>query len=519
MSLTPPELDADAIARLSLAHLERVVAVDSSSDESSETIPSTPGQARLAENLESFFRSAGAAVERDRFANVIATLPARGAAQAEPLALMIHLDTARGTAAVPSLEVLEGWDGQAVPYPKNNRIWVDLMTYPSASAFLGQDLVHGPGDAPFGLDDKLGLAHVMTLVKLLAEHPEIPHPELIIVARPDEEIGRMEAVEGLAAALARRGVRCGYTVDGIFPFEINAENFNASQGSVWFADRPVQAPEGRDIVLKLRGVNTHGATAKAEGHRPATRLAAELLAALEARGLFPGKVYPLWFVSDPHRDCDASLTVRVADAETLHALDQVVDQVVGPHVRRGAGWEAVESVPVQVPGGAAVDMLRWVLGFLGSTQDFPLAAEDSSGRQGYSHPYRARPDGKGLRLDVRIRDFSPEGLAAREAHLRDRAGERPARVVSQYVNMGPKLSARPELVERAVAAGRAAGVRCVVQPIRGGTGVDPFLERGVAVANLGTGYFAPESEKEFTSLQMMARHARWLLALVQEYAR
>ena len=46
--------------------------------------------------------------------------------------------------------------------------------------------------------------------------------------------------------------------------------------------------------------------------------------------------------------------------------------------------------------------------------------------------------------------------------------------------------------------------------------MDPFLVRGVAIANLGTGYFAPESEKELTSLQLMATHARWLCALVAE---
>ena len=53
-------------------------------------------------------------------------------------------------------------------------------------------------------------------------------------------------------------------------------------------------------------------------------------------------------------------------------------------------------------------------------------------------------------------------------------------------------------------------------PIRGGTGVDPFLDAGVAVANLGTGYFAPESEKELTSMEMLADHAKWLVALVQQ---
>ena len=84
--------------------------------------------------------------------------------------------------------------------------------------------------------------------------------------------------------------------------------------------------------------------------------------------------------------------------------------------------------------------------------------------------------------------------------------------------MGPQLAAHPGLAEAAARAGAAAGVATVVQPIRGGTGVDPFLTRGIPIANLGTGYFAPESEKELTSLEMMVGHARWLLALIADLA-
>ena len=45
------------------------------------------------------------------------------------------------------------------------------------------------------------------------------------------------------------------------------------------------------------------------------------------------------------------------------------------------------------------------------------------------------------------------------------------------------------------------------------------IERNIPVANLGTGYFAPESEKELTSRQNIARHALWLAHLVQAIAR
>ena len=65
---------------------------------------------------------------------------------------------------------------------------------------------------------------------------------------------------------------------------------------------------------------------------------------------------------------------------------------------------------------------------------------------------------------------------------------------------------------------RALDMTPVKEPIRGGTGVDPFLEQGIPVANLGTGYFAPESEKELTSRQNVARHSLWLTHLVQVIA-
>ena len=92
------------------------------------------------------------------------------------------------------------------------------------------------------------------------------------------------------------------------------------------------------------------------------------------------------------------------------------------------------------------------------------------------------------------------------------------RISQQYVNMGPVLADYPELVDYATAALVPLGEPAVHAPIRGGTGVDPFLDQGIPVANLGTGYFAPESEKELTSRQNIARHALWLTYLVQAVA-
>ena len=510
--LHAPRLPDADIAALSLRHLESVVRVDSQSDEASTTIPTTEGQRVLADQLAGFYAGLGATVERDGSANVIATFPGRGAgAGRAPVALLVHLDTARGTRSVDHLFVRRAWDGGRLPFPANATIRVDTTTYPGLQGFVGQDLVHGPGDVPFGLDDKLGLSHLMTLATLLAGAPEAAHPPLLFVGRPDEEVGRHEAVVRLAALFAERGVTLGYTIDGILPFEVNVENFNAAMASVSFPSHVARRLHGPSWTAHLGGVNTHGATARREGHRAAPRLTAEWQAALDpADAVFVG------FVSDALRDCDAIVQLRIAPGAE-ERVRAALAAVMQPHVDRGASWSLIPT-PSTTDEGAVEDMLHWLRRFYTSQPGFVLPAEDSEGREGYSQPFRARPSDGALRLDVRLRDFDAAVLEQRIAHVRGLADGLGVEVQHQYVNMGPRLAPHPEALELARRAADAVGVPVSVTPIRGGTGVDPFLDKGIPIANLGTGYFAPESEKELTSLQTMVGHVRWLYALVQVLA-
>ena len=501
--------DSDAaLAKQARLYLEQIIAIDSASDERSESTPSTEGQTELANFLGSVFSDLGATITRTESGCIIASLPGQGEGTgAAPIALMIHLDTAEGTHAIDRLEARVNWDGTPLSWPKNEHLEVSLDLYPSLSGFVGHTILHGRGDAPIGLDDKLGLAHMMSLAWLLAHEEGADYPPLLLVGRPDEEIGRDEDIEDLARELARRGVTRGYTIDGIAPFEVNLENFNASGASLHFPSIAV-SDESTDqeelLFLHIRGVNTHGATAHAEGHCAAPRLVGELLDSCNARALF--------FRTDPERDCDAEVVLMSPDPKgTLAALDKVL----ATHQRRGARWEAIDE-PADCQLDLASDtMLRWVHNFLGSDPGFTLAAEDSSGRQGYSQPFRSSPDAAGQQLDIRVRDFSQDGLRAREQHILERAPEG-TKIVAQYSNMGSRLAEAPELQTWATRAAQALGSEALIQPIRGGTGIDPFLDQGIAVGNLGTGYFAPESEKEFTSVEQLVVHARWLRELISQ---
>ena len=506
---TLPRTPDAVIAETSFAHLQWVVSFDSQSDEASSSIPTTPGQVRFGDALADFYRRLGATVERDAHANVLAWFPGRGAlAQGAPVALAVHMDTARGTQAVPALHVAERWDGSRVPYPKNPHIQVDTAHYPDLAAWVGHDLIHGEGDFPFGLDDKLGLTHLLTLATLLAAHPEVAHPPLVFVARPDEEVGRHEAVVGLARGFAAKGVAYGYTIDGILPFEINVENFNAAGASVTFGPATARPLAGAPWLAHIGGVNTHGATAKAEAHRAAPRLAAEWRAAVA-----PADVVFVRFESDALRDCDARVHLQVAPGAEPR-VRAALAAVMAPHLPRGASWSLAPTSPGE-NDGAVEQMLAWLQQFFASAPGFTLPCEESEGRDGYSHPYRARSTAEGLRLDIRIRDFDPDQLERRVAHVHDLAADQAFAWVPQYVNMGPRLANHPELITMPRAAAELVGIPVRVLPIRGGTGVDPFLDEGIPIANLGTGYFAPESEKELTSKQLLVQHAKWLFVLVQ----
>jgi di/tripeptidase len=521
--------DITALAEAGADHLEAVIAIDSHSDERSETIPSTEGQRHLSEFLKGYFDQLGFETVIDDNANLIAK--AAGTVDDAPkVAFMVHMDTARGTDAVPQLARLKGWDGGPIPYAKNDKLEVSVERYPETALYVGEDLLYGPGESPIGLDDKLGMAEMMTLAEEISRVPALVRPDVIFVCRPDEEIGRMAAIECLADTLKDLGVTHGYTIDGLAPFEVNTENFHASMAKVVIAGRPLEltpVAKTRKVTLQVSGAKSHGATAKSEGYLNATMIFTRAMAPLSRRQ----DVLPLSFQSDHLAETDATLTfaLRGDDDAALEAakaaLLKAFEDETGPHAWKGAGVSVVEDEEADASAPFTDEGMRLfatLATFLRVEGPLPLLSEDSDGYEGYSNPCFVDVVEGGLELAYRLRDFDGDKLAGREAHIKsvcaEGPGALPVTVVRQYVNMGDALKPYPELVAWAEAAARAAGVEVLRRPIRGGTGVDPFLARGIPVANLGTGYFAPESEKEFTSVQKIGQHAHWLVHLLEQIA-
>ncbi len=237
----------------------KYISFDTTSDETSETIPSTDNQRVLGAYLVEELKSAGCTdAFMDEFGYVYGTLPATKGYESLPaLGLIAHMDTApavSGSNVKAKIMKYEGSDlnlGPAVLSPKD---------FPYLNDYLGQDLIVTDGTTLLGADDKAGIAEIVQACAEMTAYPEKPHRAVAVCFTPDEEIGRGADkfnVKDFPAKVA-------YTVDGGELGEIEYENFNAASAKI-----------------EIFGVNIHPGSAKNK-MKHASLLAAEFIQRLPA---------------------------------------------------------------------------------------------------------------------------------------------------------------------------------------------------------------------------------------------
>ena len=237
----------------------RYVQIDTRSDENSSSTPSTPGQWNLLRLLEKELKELGVAeVVLTAHGYVLATLPATSSKPTPTIAWFAHVDTATNlpSAAKPLLH--RAYDGQPIILPDDPAQQLTVESIPRLRECIGHDIITASGTTLLGADDKSGIATIMTAVRHLLRHPEIPRGAIRVCFNPDEEIAR--GVNQLD--LAQLGAKYGYTVDGSVPGEIEFETFSADAA-----------------VLEIHGVASHPGWAK-DVMVNAARIAGRFLAAL-----------------------------------------------------------------------------------------------------------------------------------------------------------------------------------------------------------------------------------------------
>ena len=156
-----------------------------------------------------------------------------------------------------------------------------------------------------------------------------------------------------------------------------------------------------------------------------------------------------------------------------------------------------------------------------------LTPETTAGRQGFLHIVGMGGSAAEMNIDIILRDFEREGLAAQGELLQKvcaavQAGEPRAQITCtitpQYRNMRYWLEDDMRPVELARAACRQAGVEPFSVPIRGGTDGSRLTELGVPTPNVFTGMQEIHGPLEWVSLQDMAAATEVCIQLVQLWA-
>jgi len=252
-----------------LSRFLRYVRLDTQSDETSNTFPSTPGQLVLLEMLKEELNELGAAdVQMTKHGYVMASIPANTRkARVPTVAFLAHVDTAPDCSGKDVKPVVHRkYDGKVIKFSDNPGLSLDPATSPELRSAVGKDVVTASGTTLLGSDDKSGVAVVMTLVERLLRETKRKHGLIRVCFTPDEEIGR--GVNKLD--LQTLGADVGYTLDGGAPGEICWETFSGDAAEV-----------------TIDGITTHTMEAKAKGMVNAAYLAGKLLAALPRERFAP----------------------------------------------------------------------------------------------------------------------------------------------------------------------------------------------------------------------------------------
>ena len=203
----------------------RYVAVDTQSDENSESQPSTGKQLVLLEMLRDELRALGLEAELDQWGYVMATLPSNLDHKAPAIGFIAHVDSSPDASGKDvKAQIIRDYDGGDIELKGVPGLALRVADFPELAGYKGQTIITTDGTTLLGADDKAGVAEIMNAVEYLVEHPEVKHPEVKIGFTPDEEIGR-----GVVKFdVARFGADYAYTMDGGAIGELEFENFNAA---------------------------------------------------------------------------------------------------------------------------------------------------------------------------------------------------------------------------------------------------------------------------------------------------
>ena len=221
----------------------RYVKIWTTSDEKSDSIPSTKNQLELGKILVEELKKLNLEdVVHDDLGFIYGYLPpSQGYENTKTIGLIAHLDTSPAVSGKDVKPVIhKNYNGTEIRFAQNPKLGLTINDSPNLEEYIGLDIITSQGDTLLGADDKAGIAEIVTTLAAWKKFPELKHSPIKICFTPDEEITR-----GIHKIDKEKLPEVCYTVDGSKMGELEIECFDA-----WRA------------IIKFKGLNVHPGFAK-----------------------------------------------------------------------------------------------------------------------------------------------------------------------------------------------------------------------------------------------------------------
>lgn len=221
----------------------RYVSYETTSDESSETCPSTANQKVLGAAIVEEMLSMGIQdAHMDENGYVYGTVP--GDPSLPTVGLIAHMDTAPDASGANIKARIVEYTGGDILLNEEKGIYLRETDYESLKRNHGKHLIVTDGTTLLGADDKAGVAEILTAAEILLTQGG-KHATLKIGFTPDEEIGRGADKFDIQDF----GADYAYTADGGTVGEIEYENFNAASACVTFHGLNIHPGSAKDKMV------------------------------------------------------------------------------------------------------------------------------------------------------------------------------------------------------------------------------------------------------------------------------
>ena len=292
----------------------RYTAIDTQSDPSSTTCPSTEKQENLGRLLVSELLEMGISdAHLDDFGYVYASIPGNTEKQVPVICFCSHMDTSPDCSGENVKAIIhQNYQGQDIILPDDSTQIIYMNDHPDLKNQIGNDLITASGLTLLGADNKAGIAEIMDAAQFLINHPEIKHGTIKILFTPDEEIGRgVDHVD-----IKKLGADFAYTIDGESAGSIENETFSAN-----------------GVKVIIHGISAHPGFAKNK-MESAIKIASAIISLLPKATLAPesssdleGFIHPV-SISGSVEVAEIEFIIRDFNTESLKSHELVLEQTI-----------------------------------------------------------------------------------------------------------------------------------------------------------------------------------------------